>query len=129
MTIPKLSSRERAHLGLTGEVGTDYRLRFDVVEVIAAGAFLEDNPEQKIDVAQPGDLVVIWSQAQFAPDKTIAIAEAHPDLLKAGFCSFPRVLTEDHAGPVSMLFRCEREIDLTVLPYMITVVSLGTCKQ
>lgn len=129
MGLPKLGSSERKHLGLKGEIDTDYRCRFDKLEIIPAGAFLAENPAQEVDVVVPGDLVVIWSNAQLHLDKTVAAASAHPELLKAGFCSFPSLYTEDHNGPVSILFKCEREISLSALPYMLAIVSLGTCKQ
>ena len=127
--IRKLPSREQSALGLRGERDVDYKMRRDLIEVKAAGAFLDNNPDQGVTEAKPGDVVTIWSNTSFAPDKTLGIMEVHPALLKAGHCSFPRFLTEDHHGPVSVLFRCENEINLAELPYLAVVASIGLAYQ
>jgi hypothetical protein len=129
MTIPRLNTREQKHLGIKGEFGVDALRRGDVFEILPSGAFLLDNPAQQVDLARPGDVVVIWTNVRVQPDETMGAAEVHPSLLRAGFCSFPRFLTADHGGPMSVLFRCEQEIDLTTLPYLFIVFSLGDCRQ
>jgi hypothetical protein len=118
-----------SRLGLRGEPAVDFRRTGDVLELFLAGAFLADNPGQSVTEAHPGDLVILWSNSQLNPDNTGGLCEAHPQLLQHGFCSLPHFLTEDTNGNVTVLFRCEREIDLTKLPYLVRVASLGRADQ
>ena len=129
--INKLNPREMNHLGLTGTRGTDWSQLGNVLELALSGAETSESllPATAISVAYPGETFLLWTEAGLSLRNTIALADVHPSLSQAGFCSFTHVLTDDFAGRPTVLFRCEREINLAELPYLLKVVSLGTLKQ
>lgn len=129
MTVSKMSSREQRAIGLKGEVGVDYVVTRDIVEVLPFGAFLLDNPEQEVTSFSPGDVVVIWSNTMINPDRVVAGVNVNPALTSRGFVSAPNYYTERSGGPVSVLFRCESAVELSEIKYLVEVFSLGLAYQ
>ena len=128
--LPKLDSRTQRHMGLQGEIGKDWRRVGDTMELLLAGAVNADASPMAEVVAKayPGDVLYLFSNASLAPQNAVVLAEAHPALLQHGYCSFARFVTSDHAGRFTVLFRCELELDLSQLPYLVKLVSLGQAK-
>jgi len=124
----KMTDRELKLMGIRGEVGTDYVKRGDTVEIKVTGAVFADSG-LSVTTLYPGDLVYIFSNASFSPQDTAVAVEAHPALLQHGFCSFSRVVMGDSAGRVTILFRCERELTVSELPYLVKAFSLGPLRD
>lgn len=131
MTVARMTTSElKSRMGIAGRADLDFKVCFDTVEVLPAGWFHIDNPGQDPGPdAKAGDTFVIWSQTSVNPQRTLVGVNPNPFLVSNGSVSCPNFYTERFSGPVSVIWHCTNDCNLSELGYIVELFSLGIFKQ